>query len=215
VISVILIDDHQVVRQGVRDFLELQPDIAVVGEAPDGEQGVALAADLRPDVALIDLIMPGIDGVETTRRLKRVAPATRVVILTSFSDDSRVVAAVRAGATSYLLKDISPEELAQAVRAAQRDEAVIHPSVARRLAQEQAGSADASPGPDALTPRELEVLRLVARGYANRAIADALFISEKTTKTHISNILAKLQLADRTQAAIYALRKRLVPMEDA
>jgi NarL family two-component system response regulator LiaR len=214
VISVLLIDDHQVVRQGVRDFLELQPDIAVVGEAADGEQGVAQAADLRPDVALVDLIMPGMDGVETTRRLKRASPTTRVVILTSFSEDSRVVAAVRAGATSYLLKDISAQELAEAVRAAQRDEAVIHPLVARRLAEELAGGGEHGSGPDALTPRELDVLRLVARGFANRAIADALFISEKTTKTHISNILAKLQLADRTQAAIYALRKRLVPMED-
>lgn len=213
-ISVLLIDDHQVVRQGVRDFLELQPDIAVVGEASDGEQGVALAVELQPDVTLVDLIMPGIDGVETTRRLKRAVPSTRVVVLTSFSEDSRVVAAVRAGATSYLLKDISPPELVQAVRAAQRNASVIDPNVARRLAAESTAAAETAPGPDALTPRELEVLRLVARGYANRAIADALFISEKTTKTHISNILAKLQLTDRTQAAIYALRTRLVPMED-
>jgi two-component system, NarL family, response regulator LiaR len=212
-ITVMLIDDHRVVRQGLRDFLELQSDIEVVGEASSGEEGVQLAKDLLPDVVLMDLVMPGIDGVETTRRIRNASPSTKVIVLTSFTDDAKVFPAIKAGAISYLLKDISPEELAHAIRAAQRNEAVLHPEVAAKLMQEFAAPRSADAPVEQLTPRELEVLRLVAKGMSNKEIADTLIISEKTTKTHISNILSKLHLADRTQAAIYALRQRIVPME--
>ncbi len=212
-ITVMLIDDHRVVRQGLRDFLELQSDIEVVGEASSGEEGVPLAKDLLPDVVLMDLVMPGIDGIETTRRIRNASPSTKVIVLTSFTDDAKVFPAIKAGAISYLLKDISPEELAHAIRAAQRNEAVLHPEVAAKLMQEFAAPRNTEAPVEQLTPRELEVLRLVAKGMSNKEIADTLIISEKTTKTHISNILSKLHLADRTQAAIYALRQRIVPME--
>ena len=212
-ITVLLIDDHQVVRQGLRDFLEVQEGIAIVGEASSGEEGVHLARELIPDVVLMDLVMPGIDGVEATRQIKAASPNTRVIVLTSFADDNKVFPAIKAGAISYLLKDVSPEELAHAIRAAQRNEAVLHPEVAARLMQEfSAPRSDEAPV-EQLTPRELEVLRLIARGKSNKEIADALIVSEKTVKTHVSNILSKLHLADRTQAAIYALRKRIVAME--
>ncbi|MEI8307815.1 MAG: response regulator transcription factor [Chloroflexales bacterium] len=214
VITVMLIDDHRVVRQGLRDFLELQDDIEVVGEAGSGIEGVQLARDLLPDVVLMDLVMPGIDGVETTRQVKTVSPSSKVIVLTSFSDDNKVFPAIKAGAISYLLKDISPEELAHAIRAAQRNEAVLHPEVAAKLMQEFSTPRSSEAPVDHLTPREMDVLRLVAKGMSNKEIADTLIISEKTSKTHLSNILSKLHLADRTQVAIYALRKRLVPMDD-
>ena len=213
-ISVLLIDDHRVVRQGLHDFLELQDDIEVVGEAPSGEEGMQLARELLPDVVLMDLVMPGMDGVETTRRVKQVSPSSRVIVLTSFADDDKVFPAIKAGAISYLLKDISPEDLAHAIRAAQRNEAVLHPEVAAKLMQEFSSPRGAEAPVEQLTEREMDVLRLIARGKSNKEIADTLIISEKTVKTHVSNILSKLHLADRTQAAIYALRQRLVPMDD-
>ncbi|MCX7791192.1 MAG: response regulator transcription factor [Chloroflexaceae bacterium] len=212
-ITVLLIDDHRVVRQGLRDFLELQEDIEIVGEASSGEEGVQLARELIPDVVLMDLVMPGIDGVEATRQIKAASPNTRVIVLTSFADDNKVFPAIKAGAISYLLKDVSPEELAHAIRAAQRNEAVLHPEVAARLMQEFSAPRPDEAPVEQLTPRELEVLRLIARGKSNKEIAEALIVSEKTVKTHVSNILSKLHLADRTQAAIYALRKRIVAME--
>ncbi|MFP4436662.1 MAG: response regulator [Chloroflexaceae bacterium] len=214
-ISVLLVDDHQVVRQGLRDFLELQDDLDVVGEAGSGEEGVKLARDLLPDVVLMDLVMPtGIDGVEATRRVKDVSPSTRIIVLTSFADDNKVFPAIKAGAISYLLKDISPEDLAHAIRAAQRNEAVLHPEVAAKLMQEFSTPRTSETPLEHLTEREMDVLRLIARGKSNKEIADTLIISEKTVKTHVSNILSKLHLADRTQAAIYALRQRLVPIDD-
>jgi NarL family two-component system response regulator LiaR len=212
-ITVMLIDDHRVVRQGLSDFLEVQADIEIVGEASSGEEGVQLARELLPDVVLMDLVMPGIDGVETTRRIKAVSPSTRVIVLTSFADDDKVFPAIKAGAISYLLKDISPEELAHAIRAAQRNEAVLHPEVAAKLMQEFSAPRPNEAPVEQLTPREMDVLRLIAKGKSNKEIADTLIVSEKTIKTHVSNILSKLHLADRTQAAIYALRQRLVPME--
>jgi two-component system, NarL family, response regulator LiaR len=212
-ISVLLIDDHRVVRQGLRDFLELQDDIEVVGEAGSGEEGVEVARDLLPDVVLMDLVMTGIDGVEATRQLKAVSPTSQVIVLTSFTDDDKVFPAIKAGAISYLLKDVSPEDLAHAIRAARRNEAVLHPEVASKLMQEFSTPRAAEAPVEQLTEREMDVLRLIARGMSNKEIADILIISEKTTKTHVSNILSKLHLADRTQVAIYALRKRLVPME--
>lgn len=213
-ISVLLVDDHQVVRQGLRDFLELQDDIEVVGEAGSGEEGVQLAREFLPDVVLMDLVMPGIDGVEATRRVKEVSPSTRIIVLTSFADDNKVFPAIKAGAISYLLKDVSPEDLAHAIRAAQRNEAVLHPEVAAKLMQEFSTPRTTETPLEHLTDREMDVLRLIARGRSNKEIADTLIISEKTVKTHVSNILSKLHLADRTQAAIYALRQRLVPIDD-
>jgi two-component system, NarL family, response regulator LiaR len=212
-ITVMLIDDHRVVRQGLRDFLELQDDIEVVGEASSGEEGVQLARELLPEVVLMDLVMPGIDGVEATRRLKAASPSSKVIVLTSFADDDKVFPAIKAGAISYLLKDISPEDLAHAIRAAQRNEAVLHPEVAAKLMQEFSTPRANEAPVEQLTPREMDVLRLIAKGKSNREIADTLIVSEKTVKSHVSNILSKLHLADRTQAAIYALRQRLVPME--
>jgi NarL family two-component system response regulator LiaR len=212
-ITVMLIDDHRVVRQGLRDFLELQGDIEIVGEASTGEEGVQIARELLPDVVLMDLVMPGIDGVETTRRVKAASPSSKVIVLTSFADDNKVFPAIKAGAISYLLKDISPEDLAHAIRAAQRNEAVLHPEVAAKLMQEFSAPKSNEAPVDQLTAREMEVLRLIAKGKSNKEIADNLIVSEKTIKTHVSNILSKLHLADRTQVAIYALRQRLVPMD--
>lgn len=209
-ISVLLVDDHRVVRQGLRDFLELQEDIEVVGEASTGEEGVKLARELIPDVVLQDLVLPGFDGVEATRQIKAVSPSTRVIVLTSFADGDKVFPAIKAGAISYLLKDVQPEELARAIRAAQRNEAVLHPEVASKLMAEFNGPRPPENQVEQLTEREMDVLRLIARGKSNKEIADSLIISEKTVKTHVSNILSKLHLADRTQAAIYALRQRLV-----
>jgi NarL family two-component system response regulator LiaR len=163
----------------------------------------------------MDLVMPnGIDGVEATRRVKDVSPTTRIIVLTSFADNNKVFPAIKAGAISYLLKDISPEELAHAIRAAQRNEAVLHPEVAAKLMQEFSTPQTSETPMEHLTEREMDVLRLIARGKSNKEIADTLIISEKTVKTHVSNILSKLHLADRTQAAIYALRQRLVPIDD-
>lgn len=212
-ITVLLIDDHRVVRQGLRDFLELQDDIEVIGEAASGEEGVRLAQELLPDVVLMDMVLPGIDGVEATRRVKGVSPSTRIIVLTSFADDDKVFPAIKAGAISYLLKDVQPEELARAIRAAQRGEAVLHSEVAAKLMQEFSSPRTADDTVEQLTEREMDVLRLIAKGKSNKEIADSLVISEKTVKTHVSNILSKLHLADRTQAAIYALRQRLVPMD--
>ena len=212
-ISVLLVDDHRVVRQGLRDFLELQDDIEVVGEASSGEEGAQLGRDLLPDVVLMDLVLPGIDGVQATRQIKAASPSTRIIVLTSFVDDDKVFPAIKAGAISYLLKDVQPEELARAIRAAQRNEAVLHPEVAAKLMQEFNAPRPADNPVEQLTDREMDVLRLIAKGKSNKEIADSLIISEKTVKTHVSNILSKLHLADRTQAAIYALRQRLVPMD--
>jgi NarL family two-component system response regulator LiaR len=208
-----LVDDHRVVRQGLRDFLELHDQIEVVGEAGSGEEGIRMARELLPDVVLMDLVMPGMDGVEATRHLTAVSPSSRVIVLTSFADDDKIFPAIKAGAISYLLKDISPEDLAHAVFAAQRNEAVLHPDVAVRLMHEFNVSREMGTPIDQLTERELDVLRLIAKGKSNKEIADTLVISEKTVKTHVSNLLSKLHLADRTQAAIYALRQRLVPID--
>ncbi len=213
-ISVFLVDDHQVVRQGLRDFLELQDGIDVVGEASSGIEAVQFVKQLLPDVVIMDLVMPEIDGVEATRRVKAISPSTQVIVLTSFADDDKVFPAIKAGAISYLLKDVSPLDLARAVRAAKRGEAVLHPEVAAKLMQEFSTPRAPENEAESLTEREMDVLRLIARGHSNREIAEALIISEKTVKTHVSNILSKLHLADRTQAAIYALRQRLVPMDD-
>jgi two-component system, NarL family, response regulator LiaR len=207
-ITVLIVDDHQVVRLGLQTFLARQPDIAVIGEASSGEEALRLAAEQVPDVVLMDLIMPGMDGVETTRNLKQISPGSQVVVLTSYHEDEHIFPAIRAGALSYLLKDVGTADLADAVRKAARGEAVMHPNVAARVMQElRERSQPGALTPSMLSERELEVLRNIAAGYSNAEIAERLVISEHTVKRHVSNILSKLHLADRTQAAVYAWRE--------
>lgn len=213
-IRIFITDDHAVVRHGLRGYLETEPGFVVVGEAASGEEAIKLVPDLVPDVVLMDLVMPGCGGIEATREIRRLSPETRVIVLTSYTDEEMALPALKAGALSYLLKDIAPHELVQAIKAARRNEAVLHPAVAAKLVQElstpktgiEGGLAD-------LTPRETDVLKLIAQGYSNKEIGDKLFIGERTVKTHVSNILGKLHLGDRTQAAIYALRHKLVPLD--
>jgi len=211
-IRVLIVDDHAVVREGLRTFLELQDGIQVVGEAADGAQAVERAVALKPDVVLMDLVMPGLDGVGAMRALRERAPASRVIVLTSFLDDERLMPALQSGAAGYLLKDVEPPELARAVRGACAGEAIIDPFVAARLLHrlgEDPPAAD--PGTaEQLTRREREVLELIAAGRSNKRIALELGIAEKTVKTHVGHLLAKLGVADRTQAALLAVRRGLV-----
>ena len=205
-IRILVVDDHPVVRQGLRGFLGSRPGLEVIGEAADGDEAVRKARHLHPDVVLMDLVMPGTDGVEATKQIVAADHDVRVVVLTSFTDDERVVPAVRAGAAGYLHKDASPAELEQAVRAAARGDAPLSPRAAARVLQSMTSEA---PGP-ALTPREREVLALLGEGLTNRLIARRLDVSEKTVKTHVGNVLAKLGVSDRTQAALWAVRHGLV-----
>lgn len=210
-IKVLIVDDHQVVRQGLRTFLELQEDVVVVGEASDGLVAVEMTRDLEPDVVLMDLVMPRLDGIAATQQVRSLGLATKVITLTSFNENDKVFPSIQAGACSYLLKDVSPDELVDAIRAAHRGETRLHPDITRKLMEkiaEPAGLQGAARSED-LTERELEVVRLIARGCSNQEIARELVISEKTVKTHVSNILSKLQLDDRTQLAIYAIKKDL------
>jgi NarL family two-component system response regulator LiaR len=208
-IRVLLVDDHAVVREGLRAFLELQEGIEVAGEAGDGREALAEAARLRPDVILMDLVMPELDGIGAMRSLREQLPTTRVIVLTSFLDEDKLLPALRAGAAGYLLKNAPPQELARAVRAAHAGEALIDPVVAARLVESLA--ADGGPEPlDRLTPREREVLVLIGRGFPNKQIARELEVSEKTVKTHVGHVLAKLGVTDRTQAAVFAVRAGLV-----
>lgn len=207
-ITVMLADDHAVVREGIRGFLELQEGIEVVGEAGDGEEAVLRAGELRPDVILMDLVMPKLDGVGAMRELRRRLPSIRVIVLTSFSDDERLLPAIQAGAAGYLLKDVQPQELARAVRAAHAGEALLDPGVAARVVQAIAQRPGSEPD-ESLTVREREVLELLGRGLSNKLIARELGVAEKTVKTHVSNVLAKLGVTDRTQAALYAARARV------
>ena len=222
-IRVAIADDHAVVRQGLRTFLELQEDMEVVGEAVDGGDAVDLVERTAPDVVLLDLVMPQVDGIEATRRIRERSPATRILVLTSFADDHTVLPAVRAGAAGYLLKDVQPPELAAAIRTVHSGEALLAPAVATMLV-EQLAAEDGGRAPGGahgareershLTPRELEVIAELARGRANKAIAFELGVSERTVKTHVSNILGKLGLSDRTQAAVYAVEHGLVGRKD-
>jgi DNA-binding NarL/FixJ family response regulator len=203
-IRVLIVDDHSVVREGLRTFLELQDGIEVAGDAADGHEAIGEAERLRPDVVLMDLVMPRLDGVAAMRELRRRVPATRVIILTSFLDDERLLPAVRAGAAGYLLKNVQPQELTRAIELAAAGEAMIDPAVAARLVD--ALVDDRVGEQPELTPREHEVLDLIGRGFANKRIARELGIAEKTVKTHVSHVLAKLGVSDRTQAALYAAR---------
>jgi len=209
-IGVLIVDDHAVVREGLRNFLELQDGIEVVGEAADGRQALAAAQALSPDVILMDLVMPVLDGVQAMRELHDRGSSSRVIVLTSFLDDERLLPAIRAGAAGYLLKDVEPAELARAVRDACDGRATIDPTVAARLLRTLSeGDAPARTLPDTLTSREREVLCLIAAGRSNKRIALELGIAEKTVKTHVGHVLAKLGVADRTQAALLAVRAGL------
>jgi NarL family two-component system response regulator LiaR len=214
-IAVFLAEDHAIVRKGIRALLATEPGITVVGEADDGEQAVAGALQLRPDVILMDLVLPGIDGIEAIRRITAAWPAARILVVTSYATDDKVFPAIKAGARGYLLKDSSPEELVRSIRQVHHGESSLHPSIARKVLQELVGGSDRPPTAEPLTPREVEVVRLVARGLGNQAIADELALSEATVRSHVSTILGKLHLASRTQAALYALREGLATLDES
>ncbi|MBN2046938.1 MAG: response regulator transcription factor [Anaerolineaceae bacterium] len=210
-INVIIVDDHEVVRNGVRAYLETQNDFNVVAEAGSGAEAVNLVREHIPDVVLIDLVMKGMDGVEATRQMKLISPRTQVVVLTSYHQDEYIFPALKAGAISYILKDVKMEELADALRRAASNEATLHSQVASRVIRELHGKNNGEANPfTELTTREMDVLKLIAQGMSNNQIADELVISENTVKGHVSNILSKLQLADRTQVAVYAWKKGIV-----
>lgn len=214
-ITVMIVDDHEMVRRGACSYLEAQPDISVVAQAGSGEEAVRLAQEHIPDVVLMDLVMPGMDGVEATRKVKNASPRTQIIILTSFHQDEYIFPALQAGAISYLLKDVKAAELLEAIRRAAQGEATLHPKIAARVIRtfRDLENEEASPF-TALTEREMEVLKLIAKGYSNERIAEQLVISLGTVKGHVSNILSKLHLVDRTQAAVYAWQKGVVRRGD-
>jgi NarL family two-component system response regulator LiaR len=210
-ITVMIVDDHEMVRQGACSYLETQPDISVIAQAGSGEEAVRLAQEFIPDVVLMDLVMPGMDGVETTRRVKSISPRTQIIILTSFHQDEFIFPALQAGALSYLLKDVKAKELVEAIRRAARGETTLHPRIAARVIKTFRNLEPEESNPfTSLTERELEVLKLIAKGTSNDKIADQLVISVGTVKGHVSNILSKLHLVDRTQAAAYAWQAGIV-----
>jgi NarL family two-component system response regulator LiaR len=213
-IRVLIADDHAILRKGIRVLLGTEPDMEVVGEAADGLETVALARELRPDVILMDLMMPKMDGIEATRQITAELPGVRVLVLTSFAADDKVFPAIKAGALGYILKDSGPAELVQAIHQVHQGQPSLEPSIALKVLQEVSHPPQRPPTPDPLTGREMEVLRLLAQGKSNREIADQLVITELTVRTHVSNILGKLHLASRTQAALYALKEGLASLDD-
>jgi NarL family two-component system response regulator LiaR len=212
-IRMLIVDDHAIVREGQRALINTEPGMEVVGEAEDGSEAVELARSLRPDVILLDLFMPGKEGLEAIEEIKAEDPEARILVLTSYTEDEKVYAAVKAGAMGYLLKDSSPEEILKAIRDVHRGEMSMGPSIAKKLMRELQRTSNQVQTEDPLTGREVQVLQLVARGLPNKAIAAKLVISERTVRTHVTNILGKLHLANRTQAALYALREGLVDLE--
>lgn len=211
-IRVLTADDHAVVREGLRALIDTEPGMVLVGEAADGAEAVRKARGLDPDVVLLDLVMPKKSGIDAIGDIKQAAPSARILVLTSFAEDDKVFPAIKAGAHGYLLKDTSPDELLRAIRDVHRGEPSMHPTIARKLMLELQRSSDLPPTQEPLTEREAEVLSLVAQGLTNQDIADRLFVSERTVRTHVSNVLSKLHLANRTQAALYALRKGLATL---
>jgi NarL family two-component system response regulator LiaR len=213
-IRILIADDQAIVRKGIRALLSTESGMEVVGETRTGTETVAQAEALKPDVILMDLVMPELSGIEATRQITERLPAVRILILTSFGTDDKVFPAIKAGALGYLLKDSEPEELVQAIRQVYHGESSLHPTIARRVLRELAHPAERIPAVEPLTEREVEVLRQVAQGLSNRDIAEQLVINEATVRTHVSNILSKLHLASRTQAALYALREGLASLEE-
>ncbi len=209
-IRIMLVDDHGMVREGLKYYLEIEDDIEVVGEAADGKEAAELAGELKPDVILMDLIMPGIDGVEGTRLCLEASSASKVIVLTSKPEDDLVLPAIKAGALSYLLKDVSAADLSTAIRSAADGKPTLHPMAASKMMQEVKVEEHSKDGIKQISPREMEVLKLIARGCSNRKIAEHLFISERTVKTHVTHLFDKLDLHDRTQLAIYAIQNNLV-----
>jgi len=214
-IQVLVADDHAIVRKGIRALLATEPDIEVVGEAENGQEAVAEVERLEPDVILMDLVMPEMDGIEAIRHIMARQPEARILVLTSFTSDGKVFPAIKAGALGYLLKHCSPEELVQGIHQVYCGEPSLHPSIARRVLRSLSDSSEQRPGVESLTKREVEVLQSVAQGRSNLEISKHLTISEATVRAHVSNILAKLNLCSRTQAALYALREGLASLDDA
>lgn len=214
-IKVFLTDDHAIVRNGIKATLDLVADIEVVGEASNGLEAVAGVEKAQPDVVLMDLVMPKMDGLEAIRRIKAAQPDVRILVLTTFAGEDKILPAIKAGALGYQLKDSGPEDLVEAIRQVHRGESSLHPIIARKVLLELSKPSPLPPTPDPLTQREVEVLKLVAQGIENPEIAEKLVISEATVRTHVSNILGKLHLASRTQAALYALREGLATLDDA
>jgi NarL family two-component system response regulator LiaR len=212
-IRVLIVDDHAIVREGQRALIDTEPGMEVVGEAKDGFEAVEMAHTLKPDVILLDLHMPRKDGIEANEEIKAENPEARILVLTSFAEDERVYAAIKTGALGYLLKDSSPQEILAAIRQVYQGEMSIHPSIANKLMRELQRTSHLTPTVDPLTEREVEILKLVAHGLPNQEIAEKLVISERTVRTHVTNILSKLHLANRTQAALYALREGLADLE--
>jgi NarL family two-component system response regulator LiaR len=211
-INVLIVDDHGIVRQGLRKYLDLHENITIVGEAENGLTAVEKVNQFTPDIVLMDLVMPEMDGIEATQKIIAVHPGIKVIVLTSFSEDDKVFSAIKAGAVGYLLKDVSPPDLAKAIQAVHSGETHLHPDITKKLMNQFVNpKSESETGPEDLTPRELEVLQFIAQGLSNKELAIELTISEKTVKTHLSSIYSKLNLSDRTQAAIYALKHDLVP----
>jgi NarL family two-component system response regulator LiaR len=213
-IRVVVADDHAVVREGLRGLIGSEPGMEVVGEASNGNEAISMARELQPDVILLDLVMPHKTGLEAIVEITSHNPDARILILTSFAEDDKVFPSIKAGALGYLLKDSSPEELLRAIRQVSRGESSLHPTIARKLIQELSQPSELPPAQEQLTDREVEVLRLVAQGLSNQEISEKLVISERTVRNHVSNILTKLHLANRTQAALYALKEGLASLDD-
>jgi len=212
-IRILIADDHAIVRKGIAAVLEIVPDIVVVGEATNGQEAVTAVERVQPDVILMDLVMPEMDGIEAIRQITARQPEARILVLTTFAGEDQIFPAIKAGALGYHLKDSNPEELVQAIREVYRGESSLHPIIARKVLDELSRPSDRPPTPDPLTPREVEVLRLVAQGLQNWEIAERLVISEATVRTHVSNITGKLHVASRTQAALYALREGIASLD--